>query len=120
MYCFRSLQRQCFKYYVCPGMPLALWKLVRYWYKLSLLSPMKNNFILLNFLIIKQQLDVFEVLRLELKIFQFIWRPKANSVSLPLGLVMSFMVNLNFDIYYEDHAKKIKIKNQKQVSNLNL
>lgn len=55
---------------------------------------------------------------MEFKTFQSIWRPKANSVSLPLGLFITSMVNFSFDIYYEEHAKKKSPK--KGVSNLDL
>lgn len=65
----------------------------------------------------QQELEVFEVLRLELKIFQSVRRPKANLVSLPLELFVPFMVNFSFDIYYEEHAKK---KNSNRGFNLNL
>ena len=73
-------------------------------------------FYFLNFLVINSNWLFFEVLRLEL-LFQSICRPKANSVSLPLVLLISFMVNFSFDIYCEKHDKK---ENSNGVYNFNL
>ena len=56
---------------------------------------------LLNFLVINSKWMFLRCLEL---LFQSIWWPKANSVSLLLALFISFMVNFSFDIYCEKHA----------------